>query len=241
MCLVLGSPVPLCIGHQCRPSGLNWHLKLETQKKGRTALIGDGVRVTPCLHLANAAPDQPHYFVDTAELTLKDRVRLKGGRAATVERLQAALKKKKVEAINKGCVKKISTSTSKYLPLKKARTEKVDANAAAAIVKMPVSTAIRVMDITTTTPQYRDTADNTAKRELLEAANAAREAKFKDRAMQRLYSNPKASDKEILKMFEQARRRNRAKRRMSSFPRASHTRVLVHRSIWWSKVGHTRG
>ena len=108
-------------------------------------------------------------------------------------------------------MKKISTSTSKYLPLKKAGTEKVDANAAAAIVKMPVSTAIRVMDITTTTPQYRDTADNTAKRELLEAANAARQAKFKDRAMQ-LYSNPKASDKEILKMFEQARRRNRAKR-----------------------------
>ena len=107
-------------------------------------------------------------------------------------------------------MKKISTSTSKYLPLKKAGTEKVNANAAAAIVKMPVSTAIRVMDITTTTPQYRDTADNTAKRELLEAANAARKAKFKDRAMQ-LYSNPKASDKEILKMFEQAMRRNRAK------------------------------
>ena len=64
------------------------------------------MRVTPCLHLANAAPDQPHYFVDTAELTLKDRVRLKGGRAATVERLQAALKKKKVEAIKStiGCV-----------------------------------------------------------------------------------------------------------------------------------------
>jgi hypothetical protein len=42
------------------------------------------------MYLSNAALDQPHYFVDTSDLTLKDRIRLQRPQAsATMTLIQA--------------------------------------------------------------------------------------------------------------------------------------------------------
>jgi hypothetical protein len=89
---------------------------LNKPPSGSTIHLGHGVRVTPILHLSNAALDQPHYFVDTSDLTLKDRIQLQRPQAsATMTLIQAIpIKKtplKKMTALKKTSLVPIKTDT----------------------------------------------------------------------------------------------------------------------------------
>lgn len=45
--------------------------------KRTTIRLGEGVRVTPCLHLARAAPQGPHYFIPIECITAQEQQKLK--------------------------------------------------------------------------------------------------------------------------------------------------------------------